>query len=113
MLACRPSLCTVLVILSVGKPSAQAGWTNSFGKLQMVKRLLLVTACIHTHDILQALKERLVERANIIQARHDSETAALVKRQVQHYVCHLAYQHGHSTAWHDKYICTDVIACYG
>ena len=30
----------------------------------------------------QALKERLVERANIIQARHDSETAALVKRQV-------------------------------
>ena len=31
---------------------------------------------------LQALKERLVERANIIQARHDAETAALVKRQV-------------------------------
>lgn len=62
--------------------------------------------------ILQALKERLVERANIIQARHDSETAALVKRQVQHYVCHLAYQHGHSTAWHDKYLCTDVTACY-
>lgn len=30
----------------------------------------------------QALKERLVERANIIQARHDSETSALVKRQV-------------------------------
>lgn len=30
----------------------------------------------------QALKERLVERANIIQARHDAETAALVKRQV-------------------------------
>ncbi|DBA85904.1 TPA: hypothetical protein ACH3X1_005449 [Trebouxia sp. C0004] len=30
---------------------------------------------------LKALKERLVERANIIQARHDSETAALVKRQ--------------------------------
>ncbi len=34
--------------------------------------------------MMQALKERLVERANIIQARHDSETAALVKRQVQH-----------------------------
>lgn len=32
--------------------------------------------------LLQALKERLVERANIIQARHDAETAALVKRQV-------------------------------
>ena len=30
--------------------------------------------------LVQALKERLVERANIIQARHDSETAALVKR---------------------------------
>ena len=36
--------------------------------------------------MVQALKERLVERANIIQARHDSETAALVKRQVQHHV---------------------------
>ena len=35
--------------------------------------------------MVQALKERLVERANIIQARHDSETAALVKRQVQHH----------------------------
>lgn len=33
--------------------------------------------------VLQALKERLVERANIIQARHDAETAALVKRQVR------------------------------
>lgn len=32
--------------------------------------------------LLQALKERLVERANIIQARHDAETAALIKRQV-------------------------------
>ena len=33
--------------------------------------------------MVQALKERLVERANIIQARHDAETAALVKRQVR------------------------------
>ena len=33
--------------------------------------------------LLQALKERLVERANIIQARHDAETAALLKRQVR------------------------------
>lgn len=33
--------------------------------------------------LLQALKERLVERANIIQARHDAETATLVKRQVR------------------------------
>lgn len=39
----------------------------------------------HTLVMVQALKERLVERANIIQARHDSETAALVKRQVQHH----------------------------
>jgi hypothetical protein len=36
--------------------------------------------------MVQALKERLVERANIIQARHDSETATLVKRQVQHHI---------------------------
>ena len=39
----------------------------------------------------QALKERLVERANIIQARHDSETAALVKRQA----CSLQSRHKH------------------
>ena len=45
----------------------------------------------------QALKERLVERANIIQARHDSETAALVKRQV----CSLQrwQEHDFGTAW--------------
>lgn len=30
---------------------------------------------------LRALKDRLIERANIIQARHDEETAALAKRQ--------------------------------
>ncbi|KAK3273495.1 hypothetical protein CYMTET_18285 [Cymbomonas tetramitiformis] len=30
---------------------------------------------------LKALKDRLIERANIIQARHDEETAALAKRQ--------------------------------
>ena len=36
--------------------------------------------------VLQALKERLVERANIIQARHDAETAALVKRQVREHI---------------------------
>ncbi len=41
--------------------------------------------CHNTLAMVQALKERLVERANIIQARHDSETAALVKRQVQHH----------------------------
>ena len=32
-------------------------------------------------NCLKALKERLIERANIIQARHDEETAALAKRQ--------------------------------
>ena len=63
-----------------------------------------MTAASHTIDM-QALKERLVERANIIQARHDSETAALVKRQVQHHVCQIAFQDGHSTAWHGKYHC--------
>ena len=51
MLACRLSLCTVLVIMSVGKPSAQAGWPSSLRKLHIVKCLLVVTACIHTHDI--------------------------------------------------------------
>ena len=30
---------------------------------------------------LKGLKDRLIERANIIQARHDEETAALAKRQ--------------------------------
>jgi hypothetical protein len=30
---------------------------------------------------LKALKDRLIERANIIQARHEEETAALAKRQ--------------------------------
>ncbi len=30
---------------------------------------------------LQALKDRLIERANTIQSRHDEETAALAKRQ--------------------------------
>ncbi|GMH37248.1 hypothetical protein BSKO_05121 [Bryopsis sp. KO-2023] len=33
---------------------------------------------------LKALKERLIERANIIQARHDEETAALTKRQANY-----------------------------
>ena len=42
--------------------------------------------------LVQALKERLVERANIIQARHDSETAALVKRQV--YSLQSYHEHG-------------------
>mmetsp|Transcript_46212 Transcript_46212/g.88190 ORF Transcript_46212/g.88190 Transcript_46212/m.88190 type:complete len:1493 (-) Transcript_46212:386-4864(-) len=32
-------------------------------------------------NCLKALKDRLIERANIIQARHDEETAALAKRQ--------------------------------
>eukprot|EP00951_Prasinocladus_malaysianus_P050443 scaffold680464_cov52-Prasinocladus_malaysianus.AAC.1 len=30
---------------------------------------------------LKALKDRLIERANIIQARHEEETSALAKRQ--------------------------------
>ena len=32
-------------------------------------------------NCLKALKERLIERANIIQQRYDDENAALVKRQ--------------------------------
>ena len=38
--------------------------------------------CFEVRDkCLKALKDRLIERANIIQARHDEETAALAKRQ--------------------------------
>ena len=33
---------------------------------------------------LKALKDRLIDRANIIQARHDQETAALAKRQANY-----------------------------
>ena len=46
------------------------------------QRALSRTEALQTRDLcLKALKERLVERANIIQGRHDEETAALAKRQ--------------------------------
>ena len=45
-------------------------------------RHLTRTECFAVRDkCLKALKDRLIERANIIQARHDEETAALAKRQ--------------------------------
>ena len=52
--------------------------------------------------LVQALKERLVERANIIQARHDSETAALVKRQVS--PCSESWHRKDYTTWCDQYM---------
>jgi hypothetical protein len=43
---------------------------------------LTKTECMDVRErCLKGLKDRLIERANIIQARHDEETAALAKRQ--------------------------------
>lgn len=59
---------------------------NTYIKEQVLHASVSQGVCEHLGTqqcmLVQALKERLVERANIIQARHDSETAALVKRQV-------------------------------